>query len=59
MAPRKSTTTKTPSKRAGTSKAEIGSAAPISGDDYQPVLIQDSEWQKMFNILGFSSVEQG
>jgi hypothetical protein len=31
MAPRKSTTTKTPSKRAGTSKAEIGSAAPISG----------------------------
>jgi hypothetical protein len=29
MAPRKSTTTKTPSKRARTSKAEIGSAAPI------------------------------
>jgi hypothetical protein len=31
MAPRKSTTTKTPSKRAGTSKVEIGGAAPISG----------------------------
>jgi hypothetical protein len=32
MAPRKNTTiTRTPSKRTGTSKAEIGNAAPIAG----------------------------
>ena len=31
MAPRKSTTTKIPSKRTGTSKAEIVSTAPVAG----------------------------
>jgi hypothetical protein len=31
MAPRKSTTTKIPSKRTGTSKAEIVNTAPVAG----------------------------
>ena len=47
MAPRKSTTTKTPSKRARTSKAEIGSAAPADavgfGSNGHPAMTPASE----------------
>jgi hypothetical protein len=42
-----------------TAQAAVSAEPPVREGNFQLVTIADSEWQKMFNILGFNSVEQG